>query len=180
MTHNSGAPIFSGILGILISRMTLIYVPYVETECREIGDFICVFNGQVRLGGSVRNYFLYAQLWIRLAVVSYRGEKVRTVVSPAVRSVNKPGDTRNFVQNGPEYAICVIFITRLYYKALGVILCALIWQIRHDSNRLDDGHSDVTGYRKMSALGTTGAMVTTHENPVMMWSFEGAKLFSVL
>ena len=98
--------------------------------------------------------FLYVQFWIRLATVSYRGENVRTVVSPAVRSVNRSGDTRNFVQNGPQYAICVIFTTRLYYKA--------------------------TGNRKMSALSTASAMVTTHENSVMMWSFEGAKLFSVL
>ena len=57
--------------------------------------------------------FLYVQFWIRLAAVSYRGEKVRTVVIPAVRSVNKSGDTRNYVQDGPEYAICVIFTIRL-------------------------------------------------------------------
>ena len=73
--------------------------------------------------------FLFVQFWIRLAAVSYRGEKVRTVVSPAVRSVNKPGDTRNFVQNGPEYAICVIFTTRLSYKALGIILC--LWYAKY-------------------------------------------------
>ena len=71
--------------------------------------------------------FLYVQFWLRLAAVSYRGEKVQTVVSPAVRSVNKSGDTRNFVENGTEYAMCVIFTIRLYYKALGIILCALIW-----------------------------------------------------
>ena len=32
----------------------------------------------------------------------------------------------------------------------------------------------------MSALSTGGAMVTTHENAVVMWPFEGTKLFSVL
>ena len=32
----------------------------------------------------------------------------------------------------------------------------------------------------MSALSTAGAMVTTHENSVMMGPFKGTKLFSVL
>ena len=32
----------------------------------------------------------------------------------------------------------------------------------------------------MSALSTAGTMVTTLENSVMMWSFKGTKLFSVL
>ena len=70
--------------------------------------------------------FLCVQLWIRLDTVSYRGKKVRTVDSPAVRSVNKSRDTRNSVQNEPKYVICVFVATRLYYKALGIILCALI------------------------------------------------------
>ena len=124
--------------------------------------------------------FRYAQFWIRLAAVSYRGKKVRTVASPVVRSVNKSRDTRNCVQNEPECAICVIFIISLYHKALGLILCDLIWQIRHDYTRLDHGHCDVTGHRKMSVLGAVGTMVTTHENFVMMWLFKGPKLFCVL
>ena len=70
--------------------------------------------------------FLFVQFWFRLATVSFRGKKVRTVDSPAVRSVNKSRDTRNCVQNEPKYAICVFVATRLYYKALGIILCALI------------------------------------------------------
>ena len=32
---------------------------------------------------------------------------------------------------------------------------------------------EVTVHRKMSALCTAGAMVTTHENSVMMWPFKG-------
>ena len=67
--------------------------------------------------------FLYVQFWIRLTAVSKRGKKVRIVAFPAVRSVNKSRDTRNCVQNKPEYAICVIFTTRSYYKAVGLILC---------------------------------------------------------
>ena len=122
--------------------------------------------------------FLYVQFWIRLAAVSKRGKKVRTVAFPAVRSVNKSRDTRNCVQNKPEYAICAIFTTRPYYKALGLILCYLILRIRHNFNRLDDGHCDVTGHRKMSLLRTAGAMVTAHENSVMMWSFKGPKFFA--
>ena len=113
--------------------------------------------------------FLYVQFLIRLAAVSYRGEKVRTVVCPAVRSVNKSCDTRNCVQNGAEYTICVLFTTRLFYKALGIILCTLICQIRRTYNGLDDDHCDVTGHRKISALGTASAMVTTHDNAPMMW-----------
>ena len=66
--------------------------------------------------------FLYEQFWIRLGTLSYRGKEVRTVDSPAVRSVNKSRDTRNSVQNEPKYAICVLVATRLYYKALGIIL----------------------------------------------------------
>ena len=68
---------------------------------------------------------LYVQFLIRLAAVSYRAEKVRTVVCPVVRSVNKLCDTRNCVQNGAEYSICVLFITCLYYKALRIIVCTL-------------------------------------------------------
>ena len=124
--------------------------------------------------------FLYVEILIRLAAVSYRGEWVRTVVRPAVRSVNESRDTRNCVQNGAEYTNCVLFTTRLYYKALGMILCTLICEIRCNYNHLDDDHCDVTGHRKMSALGTAGVMVTTHENSLMMWSFEGPNLFSVL
>ena len=70
--------------------------------------------------------FLYEQFLIQLAAVSKRGKKVRTVAFPAVRSVNESRDTRNCVQNKPEYAICVIFTTRSYYKALELVLCHLI------------------------------------------------------
>ena len=109
--------------------------------------------------------FLYVQFCLWLASVSYRGKKVRTVASPAVRLVNKSLGTWSCAQNKPEYAICVFFTTHLYYKAPGLILCDLIWQICHNYNRLDDGHCDVTGHRKMSALGTAGALVTPMEMP---------------
>ena len=158
--------------------LLLVAIYFTSTNCHSFvpNDV----NGQVRLGGSARNYFLYVQFRIRLAAVSYHGKKVRTAASPAVGSVNKSRDTRNCVQNEPVNAICVILTTRLYYKAIGIILYALIWQIRHSYNRLDDGHCNVTGHHKMSALRTASVMVTTHENSVMMWSFEGPKFFSVL
>ena len=105
--------------------------------------------------------FLHVQFWIRLAAVSYRGKKVRTVSLPVVRSVNKSRGTWNCVQNEQEYAICVIFTTALYYNALGLFfLWSGTWQIRHDYTRLNDGHCDVTGHRKMSVLGVVGTMVT--------------------
>ena len=124
--------------------------------------------------------FLYVQFWIRLAAVSYPGKNVRTVASPVVRSVNKSRDTRHCVQNEPEYSICVIFTILLYYKALGLILCDLVWHIRHNYKRPDDGHGDVTGHRKMSELRAVGPMVTTHGNFVMVWLFKGPNLFCVL
>ena len=97
--------------------------------------------------------FLYEKFIIRLAAVSYRGKNVRTVASQAVRSANKSRDTRNCIQNELEYAICVLFTIRLYNKALEIILCALIWQISHNYNRLDDDHCVVTGHRNVSELG---------------------------
>ena len=150
---------------------------WVTSHCSRLGHETM---GKFDCGVRYVIIFQYVQFLIRLAAVSYRGEKVRTVVCPAVRSVNKSSDTRNCVQNGAEYTICVLFTTRLYYKALGIILCTLICQIRRNYNRLDDDHCDVTDHRKMSALGTAGAMVTTHDNSLVMWSFEGPKLFSVL
>ena len=138
----------------------------------------CAYHWASSTGGVI--IFLYVQFWIRLATASYRGKKVRTVAFPAVRSVNKSRDTWNYVQNELEYAICVIFTTRLYYKAIGLILCGLIWPITRIYNRLDDDYCDVTGHRKMSLLGKAGATVKTHENSVMMWLFKGPKLFCVL
>ena len=58
---------------------------------------------------------------------------------------------------------CVILTTRLYYKALGLIMGDLIWQICHSYNRFDDGHCVVTGHHKMSVLGMAGAIV--FDNP---------------
>ena len=136
--------------------------PVVPTHNGKVTRTFVVTLGKFNWGVGYVIIFLYVQFWIRLAVVSYRGKKVRTVASPAARSVNTSRDTRNCVQKEPEYAICVIFSTRLYYKALGIILCAIKWQIRYNYNRLDDFHCDVTGHRKMSALVTTGAMGTTH------------------
>ena len=123
--------------------------------------------------------FLCVQFWIRLAAIHYRNKNVRTVASSAVQSVNKSLDTRNWVQNEPEYETCVRFTTHLYYNALGIILCALIWQIHYNYNRLDNGYCEVTGHRKMPALGTAGALETTHENYEMIWLFKGLILLSV-
>ena len=124
--------------------------------------------------------FQYVQFGIRLAAVSYRGKKVRTVVSPAVRSVNKSLDTRTLRPKRTRLCDLCHFRHPCILQSPRNIFCALIWQFRHNYNRLDDYNSDVTSHRKMSALGTAGAMVTTHEIYVMMWSFKWSKLFSVL
>ena len=76
-------------------------------------DWVGVGVGDGGWGGGVRDYFSTRTV-IDSAAVSYRSKKVRSVASPAVRSVNKSRDTRNRVQNEPEYAICVMFTTRLY------------------------------------------------------------------
>ena len=107
---------------IPVSSPRVYYEYCVEYRPRCNGDAMGKFDWGVRYV----IIFLYVQFWIRLGTVSYRGKKVRTVDSPAVRSVNKSRDTRNCVQNEPKYAICVLVATRLYYKALGIILCALI------------------------------------------------------
>ena len=52
--------------------------------------------------------------------------------------------------------MCVIVNIRLYYKAFKLILCDLIWHISLNYNRLDDGHCDETGHRKMLVLETAG------------------------
>ena len=121
--------------------------------------------------------FQYVQFSIRLAAVSYSGKKVRSVVSPLVRSVNKSRDTRNCVKTSQNMRYVsswpLIHITR-------IMSCALIWPIRQNYNQLGDGQCDATGHRKMLALGTAGAIMTTHEISVMMWSFTGPELFSIL
>ena len=93
------------------------------TNCRVIID---IALGKFDWGVQYVIIFLYEQFWIQPGTVSYRGKKVRTVDSFAVRSVNKLRDTRNCVHNEPKYAIYVLVATRLYYKALGIILCAPI------------------------------------------------------
>ena len=112
-------PYLSGIYmyGVLHETNSLIDVISEPLQC-------CMKHWASSTGGLVRNY--YAQFWIRRAAVSKRGNKVRTVAFPAVRSINKSRDTCNCVQNKPKYAICVIFTTRSCYKALGLILCYLL------------------------------------------------------
>ena len=116
--------------------------------------------------------FLYVQFWIRLGTVSYRGKKVRTVDSPAVRSVNKSRDTRNCVQNARHHSF--ILQSHRNYFVCSDMSNTPQWQ---SSRRCQ---CEVTVHRKMSALSTAGAMVTTHENSVMMWPFKGTNLFRVL
>ena len=132
-------------------------------------------TGQIRLGRLICTYNFDFD-WL----LHVTAERKFEPWSPLRRSVNMSCETRNCIENEPEYAVCVISITRLCYEALGVILCDLIWQIRHNYNRLGYGHCNVTGHRKMSVLGTTGAMVTTYEtfrNDVIV---KGPKCFCVL
>ena len=78
-------------------------------------------NGQVRLGGSIRNYFQVRTILNSTGCCKLPCLESSNRGPPEVRSVNKSRDTLNCVQNEPEYAICVLFTTHLYYKALGII-----------------------------------------------------------
>ena len=121
-----------------------------------------IFNGHVR-GGSVRNYF-----------------SVRTILNSTnccewlwYESSNRGlpcGEIGKWVTwhtklrpNEPEYAIFVLYTTRLYYKALGILCDFLtntpqlesfwrwpLWRYKSPQN---------------VSFGTTGVMVTTHEIP---------------
>ena len=57
--------------------------------------------------GVVRNHFSVSTISIGYRK---RGKKLHTVPQPAMRSVNKSGNTRNWVRNEPQYAIYSIFI----------------------------------------------------------------------
>ena len=91
-----------------------------------------------------------------------------------VRSVNKSRDTTNCIRNEPQYAICVIFTTPFYYKALKLILCDLIWQFICVLTV-----TTVTGHvtARWQHWAWLETMVTTHENSLIMQSFKGPKLF---
>ena len=123
--------------------------------------------------------FLYVQFWIRLGTVSYRGKKVRTVDSPAVRSANKSWHTKL----RPKRAkLCDRFPRRhsfILQSPRNYFVCSDIANMPQSQSSWRC-HCEVTVHRKMSALSTAGTMVTTHKNSVMMWPFKGTKLFSFL
>ena len=58
-----------------------------------------------------------------------------------------------------------------------MILCDLRWQITCNYNRIDGGHCDGTGHRKMAVLGMTGNHddnLWKFRNDVIVW---GTKIF---
>ena len=129
--------------------------------------------GQVRLGGRYVIIFLYVQFWIRLAAVSYRGKKVRSMDFPAVRSVNKAHDTRNWVQKQAKVCdLCPLHHSFIWQSPRNYFVCSDIANTPQIQSSWRC-QCEVTGHRKMSALGTAGAMVTNHDNSVMIWSFKG-------
>ena len=92
--------------GLWNIRLAIRYTIWIFAQlCTSRGTFLRI-NGKTTLGKFDWGVwyviiFLYVQFWIRLAAVSKRGKKVRTVAFPAVSSVNKSRDTRNCVQNKP-------------------------------------------------------------------------------
>ena len=60
-----------------------------------------VFIEQVRQGWFVRIFFLPVQFWIRLTGETYRGKKVHTVATHAIRAVN----TNVLNSTNPNYQI---------------------------------------------------------------------------
>ena len=124
--------------------------------------------------------FLYVQFWIRLGTVSYRGKKVRTVDSPAVRSVNKSA-THEIASKTSQNMRSVSSSPLVYITKPYELFCVL-WYIANTPQLQSSWRCqcEVTVHRKMSALCTAGAMETTHGNSAMMWPFKGTKLFRVL
>ena len=49
-----------------------------------------------------------------MATASYRGENIRTMPSPVVRSVNKTRDIQIIIQNELQHKICVVFTTFIF------------------------------------------------------------------
>ena len=68
----------------------MLWCSAVENE----GHWVDVIMGKFDWGVWYVIIFLYIQFWIRLAAVSKRSKKVRTVAFPAERSVNKSRDTK--------------------------------------------------------------------------------------
>ena len=70
-----------------------------------------------------------------------------------VRLVNNSRGTQNFIRNESQYAICVfspcVFITKFWKLSL----CVLIWLMTCNYSRLDGGHCDGSGHRKMALQG---------------------------
>ena len=72
--------------------------------------------------------FLYVQFWIRLAIVSYRGKKVRTVDSPAVGSVNKSRDT---IASKTSQSMRAVSSSPLVYITKPYELFCVLWYVKY-------------------------------------------------
>ena len=118
-----------------------------------------IFILKFTLGFRYIIIFLYVQFWIRLDTVSYRGKKVRTVDSPVVRSVNTSSDTRNCVQKRAKLCdLCPLRHSFIWKSPRNCFVCS----DKANTPQLQSSwwcQCEVTGHRKMSALGTAGAMV---------------------
>ena len=136
------------------------------------------FNRRVRLGVWYVIIFLWIQFWIRLAAVSYRCKKVRTLASPVVRWVNKTRDAQNCIRNGPQYVICVV-TTRLNGKVLKFWnwIC-VSWHGKKPVIIIVLAVAPMTGH--VTTRWQYRAMVTTHESPFIVSSFKALTLYCVL
>ena len=137
-------------------------------------------NGQVRLGGSVRKKFsvrtiLNSTEYCKLLrqEISNRGFSCGEISKYVTWHTKLRPKRAKVCDLYPRHHSFIIQSPKNYFVCSDIANTPQLqssWRCQ----------CEVTVHRKMSALGTAGAMVTTHENSVMMWPFKGTKLFSVL
>ena len=94
-----------------------------RTQIKTITDRHFIRYGVIdrqRNSGQVRRYYISVSKILNSTVCRklYRSKKVSTLASPVLRSVNKSHDRQTCIRNEPQYVVCLIFITHLYYKAM--------------------------------------------------------------
>ena len=131
------------------------YIPLSSVWC--IGLYWCDHNWHIRLWRLVGNEFSVRTFLIRLAAVSYRGTKIRTVASAAVRSVNKSRETRitsktsqgmRYVSSSPLFhstkpqdKFCVIWFGKYATITIVLTMATVTLQV----TAVSDGHGRCHG-----------------------------------
>ena len=132
---------FSSCLNEYLFFPGLWLVEQFQCICRQTDDWI-----GLKFGGLTHHGLPHAQLTCHHTPLNFFRFLASASLSHSTRSVS---------------FLPLVYIT----NACKSILCNLIWQITHNNNRLDSGHCDGTGHRKMAML----SMASGHgDNP---WKF---------